>query len=183
MRGVGGRSGGPARFARPPPPLQVRALSAELENPVNVHRWRKLEGADPDLLDLLSRYSTLQKRLITKTEEVVERDLTLADRDRLIVDLKARLAAVPGSELLEQLASAQHLLAERSRQLKSLASEANMFQTQAVEAKYEAERLARELEAAKRAGFEARRRAGAPSATKAAREAAADGLELKGAAR
>merc|ERR1719343_1657206 len=26
---------------------KVKALSEELENPMNVHRWRKLEGADP----------------------------------------------------------------------------------------------------------------------------------------
>lgn len=151
---------------------------------MNVHRWRKLEGADPELLDVLSRYSSLQKRLISKTEEVVERDLLIAERDRLITELKSRLAAVPGSELLEQLAAAQHLLAERSRQLKSLASEANMFQTQAAEARFEAERLARELEAAKRAAFDAKKRA-APSAAKAARDPAADAgsFEVRGAAR
>ena len=27
--------------------LQVKALSEELENPLNYHRWRKLEGTDP----------------------------------------------------------------------------------------------------------------------------------------
>ena len=26
---------------------KVKALSEELENPMNVHRWRKLEGSDP----------------------------------------------------------------------------------------------------------------------------------------
>lgn len=28
---------------------KVKALSEELENPMNVHRWRKLEGSDPGL--------------------------------------------------------------------------------------------------------------------------------------
>jgi len=27
---------------------KVKALSEELENPMNVHRWRKLEGTDPE---------------------------------------------------------------------------------------------------------------------------------------
>lgn len=180
------RPASPALPPLPPPfsPAQVRALSSELENPLNVHRWRKLEGSDPELLDVLSRYASLQKRLITKTEEVVERDLTIVERDRVVADLKARLAAVPGSELLDQLAAAQHLLSERSRQLKSLASEANMFQTQAAEARYEAERLARELEAAKRVSFDLKRRA--PSSTKErAPSSSADvvGLEVKGSAR
>ena len=30
---------------------RCRALEEELENPMNVHRWRKLEGIDPDALE------------------------------------------------------------------------------------------------------------------------------------
>ena len=33
--------------------LQVKALSEELENPLNYHRWRKLEGTDPDNWEML----------------------------------------------------------------------------------------------------------------------------------
>jgi hypothetical protein len=107
-------------------------------------------------VDLIARHATLQKRLIGKTEEVVERDLVIAERDRLVGELRARLASAPGAEVVEQLTAAQHALAERTRQLKSLASEANMFQTQASEARFEAERMARELqEAIRRAGREA----------------------------
>ena len=35
--------------------LQVKALSEELENPLNYHRWRKLEGTDPDTWELLNK--------------------------------------------------------------------------------------------------------------------------------
>lgn len=55
--------------------LQVKALSEELENPLNYHRWRKLEGTDPETWELLQKIQTLQKRLIKKTEEVVEKDV------------------------------------------------------------------------------------------------------------
>jgi hypothetical protein len=48
----------------------VKALSEELENPMNVHRWRKLEGSDPSTLEMIQKIQTLQKRLIAKTEEV-----------------------------------------------------------------------------------------------------------------
>ena len=34
---------------------QVRALSEELENPMNVHRWRKLEGSDPVMYELIQK--------------------------------------------------------------------------------------------------------------------------------
>jgi len=57
--------------------LQVKALSEELENPLNIHRWRKLEGTDPDTWEMLMKIKTLQKRLIKKTEEVVEKDVII----------------------------------------------------------------------------------------------------------
>ena len=49
---------------------KVRALSEELENPMNVHRWRKLEGSDPATYELVQKTHMLQKRLIEKSEEV-----------------------------------------------------------------------------------------------------------------
>lgn len=41
--------------------LKCRALEEELQNPVNIHRWRKLEGSDPDTVDLLNKIKILQK--------------------------------------------------------------------------------------------------------------------------
>ena len=146
------RALGTKRLTPPPspPPPQVNALLLELENPQIIHRWRKLEGSDPELLDLISRYASLQKRLILKTEEVVERDIIVAEREITCAELKARLASAPGSDMLEQLSATQNALNERTRQLKVLASEANMFQTQASESRHEADRLARELQDSKR---------------------------------
>jgi wyosine [tRNA(Phe)-imidazoG37] synthetase (radical SAM superfamily) len=46
---------------------KVTALSEELENPMNVHRWRKLEGSDPATFELIQKIQTLQRRLIAKT--------------------------------------------------------------------------------------------------------------------
>lgn len=41
--------------------LKCRALEEELHKPVNVHRWRKLEGSDPTALELLQKIQILQK--------------------------------------------------------------------------------------------------------------------------
>ena len=49
---------------------KVRALSEELETQMNVHRWRKLEGSDPNRYSMIQRTHKLQKQLIRKTEEV-----------------------------------------------------------------------------------------------------------------
>jgi hypothetical protein len=62
---------------------------------MNVHRWRKLEGSDPDRYELIQKIRTLQKRLIKKTEEVVEKDLLIKDKDKLLADLKSVLSRQP----------------------------------------------------------------------------------------
>lgn len=129
---------------------KVKALSEELENPMNVHRWRKLEGSDPATYELLQKIQTLQKRLIHKTEEVVEKELVNQEKERLYQELKAILARQPGPEVAEQLSWYQQVVRDKEKQLKSLLSEQNMFQARENELKFELERLARELHDFKR---------------------------------
>ena len=94
--------------------LQVKALSEELENPLNYHRWRKLEGTDPDTWEMLQKIQTLQKRLIKKTEEVVEKDVVIQEKEKLYVELKNLLARQPGPEVAEQLSIYQQNLKEKT---------------------------------------------------------------------
>merc|ERR1712046_454580 len=137
---------------------KVKALSEELENPMNVHRWRKLEGSDPATYEMIQKIQTLQKRLIAKTEEVVEKDLLITEKEKLYVELKNILARQPGPEVAEQLSVYQQNLRNKTRQMKSMASELNMYQAQVNEYKYEIERLTRELQDVKRKYYEQKRR-------------------------
>ena len=137
---------------------KVKALSEELENPMNVHRWRKLEGSDPATYEMIQKIQTLQKRLISKTEEVVEKDLLIQEKDKLYIELKNILARQPGPEVAEQLSVYQQNLKEKTRQMKAMASELNMHQAQINEYKYEMERLKRELQNVKRKYYEQKRR-------------------------
>ena len=41
--------------------LKVKALSEELENPMNVHRWRKLEGTESEAYEMITKLHTLHK--------------------------------------------------------------------------------------------------------------------------
>lgn len=138
--------------------LQVKALSEELENPLNIHRWRKLEGTDPDTWEMLQKIQTLQKRLIKKTEEVVEKDVIIQEKEKLYVELKNLLARQPGPEVAEQLSIYQQNLKEKTSQMKAMAAELNMYQAQVNEYKYEIERLTRELQDMKRKYYEQKRR-------------------------
>merc|ERR1719191_1039826 len=79
---------------------KVKALSEELENPMNVHRWRKLEGTDPAMYETMQKVKTLQKRLISKTEEAVEKDLAIQEREKLYLEMRHLLQKMPGPEVV-----------------------------------------------------------------------------------
>ncbi len=44
---------------------KVKALSEELENPLNVHRWRKLEGSDPATYEMIQKIQVHAHSLAT----------------------------------------------------------------------------------------------------------------------
>merc|ERR1711871_1399389 len=137
---------------------KVKALSEELENPMNVHRWRKLEGSDPATYEMIQKVKTLQKRLIAKTEEEVEKDLLIQEKEKLYHELKSILASQPGPEVAESVAVYQQKLKEKTKQMKSMAAELNMYHAQVNDYKDDIERQSRELSEMKRKYFDHKRR-------------------------
>ena len=71
---------------------KAKFLSDELEKPLNVHRWRKLESTDIETYELIQKIQSLQKRLIAKTEEVSEKDVLIQEKEKLYIELKNILA-------------------------------------------------------------------------------------------
>ena len=123
-----------------------------------MHRWRKLEGSDPATFELIQKIQTLQKRLIAKTEEVVEKGLVIQEKEKLYNELKDLLARQPGPEVAEQLTVYQQNLKQKTRQMKAMTSELNMYQAQVNEYKYDIERLNRELQELKRKYYQKKRK-------------------------
>merc|ERR1711959_303030 len=136
---------------------KVKALSEELENPMNVHRWRKLEGSDPAGYEMIQKVKTLQKRLIAKTEEVVERDMLIQEKEKLYVQLKNILARQPGPEVAEQLAWYSQNLKEKTRQMRTMSQELKHYHGQVADLKDEIERYNKELAGMKQHFFARRR--------------------------
>merc|ERR1712174_55119 len=137
---------------------KVKALAEELENPMNVHRWRKLEGSDPAMYELIQKVRTLQKRLISKTEEVVTKDVEIQEKERLHRELTQILEKQPGPEVMEQLEVYQENFAEKTKQMKAMQSELKTYQAQVGDYKDEIERLTRELQEAKKKYFDQKKR-------------------------
>ncbi|NXK86843.1 CFA58 protein, partial [Formicarius rufipectus] len=124
---------------------RCKILEEELQKPLQVHRWRKLEASDPTTYELIQKVQRLQKRLISKTNEVIEKEFLLQEKEKLYVELRQVLARQPGPEATEQLQNYQHTLREKTKQLKVLSSELNMYEAQSKDYKREIERLNNEL--------------------------------------
>ncbi|CAE8683176.1 unnamed protein product [Polarella glacialis] len=137
---------------------KVKALSEELENPMNVHRWRKLEGSDPATYEMMQKVKALQKRLISKTEEAVEKDLAIQEKEKLYLEMRNLLSKQPGPEIVEEVGKQQNNLKEKTKQMKAMAAELNMYHAQLNDYKDEIERQTKELQDTKRKYFEQRHR-------------------------
>ena len=85
--------------------------------------------------------------------QVVERELLIQEKEKLYMELKQILARQPGPEVAEQLQIYQQTLKDKSKQMKSMASELNMYETQVAEYKMEIDRLAREMQEVKKKYF------------------------------
>eukprot|EP00941_MAST-03F_sp_MAST-3F-sp1_P004256 g4256.t1 len=120
---------------------KATALSLELERPMNVHRWRKLAGSDPKKFALIQKIQRQQKALIDKTEEVVERDLLIQEKEKLYVELKSILARQPGPEVAEQLSAYEDNLKQKRSQKKKMENELAMYRHQVSELRNDIEKI------------------------------------------
>ena len=136
---------------------KAKTLTEELEKPMNVHRWRKLEGTEPDTYEMIQKIQSLQKRLIAKTEEVQEKDVLIQEKEKLYVELKNILAKQSGPEVAEKLTVYQQNLKERTKQLREMANELKNYQSQVNAFRFEIERLDRETANIKNLYFNRRR--------------------------
>ena len=71
--------------------MKTKALSEELENPINIHRWRKLESTDSEAYELINKIQALQKRLILKCEELSSKSNTIKIRETDLDKIKELL--------------------------------------------------------------------------------------------
>ncbi|KDD73614.1 hypothetical protein H632_c2002p0, partial [Helicosporidium sp. ATCC 50920] len=70
---------------------RAKALGDELDNPLNVHRWRKLQGADPSAYEMILKIHALQKHLIVKTERLVGKEKEIKSIEQECAALQSSL--------------------------------------------------------------------------------------------
>jgi chromosome segregation ATPase len=133
---------------------KLKALQEEMANPMNVHRWRELEGSDPQTYEMIQKVKSLQKLLISKTEEVVEKDSLIQEKEKLYVQLKSIIARQPGPEVAEQLAWYSQNLKDKTRHMKQMAEELESYHMKVGVLKDEIDRHNKDLSSIKQAYFQ-----------------------------
>jgi len=126
---------------------KIKALEEELGRPLNVHRWRMLESADPQRFEMIQRIQSLQKRIISKTDEVLQKELAIQEKETTYVELKNILGRQPGPEVAEQLQSYQQAVREKAKQMRAMAEELDMYKMQVAEFRGDIASVAKELDA------------------------------------
>lgn len=122
-----------------------KALTEEVESSEKLfHRWRKLEGIDPDSLELHYKISLLQKRLISKTEECVEKEITIQDLTKELANCKKLANKKPLFEIEESIKKYKQELSKQYDRMKSIISELNMYRNQVEEYKTDNNRIQKE---------------------------------------
>ncbi|GBG28495.1 Cilia- and flagella-associated protein 58 [Hondaea fermentalgiana] len=129
---------------------KVKALSDEMERPLNVHRWRKLESSDPERFALIKKIQSTQVKLIEKTEEVALKAKQIEEKEKLYVELKNVLARQPGPEVAEQLVVYQQNLKDKQRQIKEMEADLETHRAKVNEYKFEIEALNNQMRGLKK---------------------------------
>ena len=106
------------------------ALYEELQHPMNIHRWRILESSDPQRFERIKQIQELQKEVIAKSDEVVQSDLLIQEKEKVYMELKAIISRQPGPEVEEQLLTYQQVLKDKNKQLVAMNDELEMYREQ-----------------------------------------------------
>ncbi|CAH0721042.1 unnamed protein product, partial [Brenthis ino] len=137
--------------------LRVRALEEALETPLNVHRWRKLQGTDPESVHLTQKLRLTQKKVLAQSEMLVLKDRELKETRNLYSAVKDMLALQPSPEIQQTLNRTQRALAQRTTKMKCLIAELSMRERQVTDLRLELDRVNNELHSAKQRYFEMKR--------------------------
>ncbi|SCN61248.1 conserved Plasmodium protein, unknown function [Plasmodium chabaudi adami] len=110
---------------------KVKSLSEELEKPINIHRWRNLEGTDPTAFDLIHKLKNVQKKLIEKTEESIKKNALIQLKTKECEDLQKELINKTNYTNVQDITKIKQELRKKETLIKSLTAEISMYQEEA----------------------------------------------------
>ncbi|XP_014470458.1 PREDICTED: cilia- and flagella-associated protein 58-like [Dinoponera quadriceps] len=125
--------------------LKVTALEEEVQTPLNVHRWRKLEGTDPTTFELVKKVQILQKRILKMSDNIIDKEKKIKDVEKLYMNLRGVLSKQRDPQAVASVDEVRSALRKRGEKLKCLVAELNMYETQVGEYKGDMTKMANEM--------------------------------------
>ncbi|KAI9190067.1 hypothetical protein H9P43_001500 [Blastocladiella emersonii ATCC 22665] len=135
----------------------IKVLSDEIKYPINVHRWRRLEGSDPGQLETINLIHSLQKTLIARAADDAAKEAEIHEKEGTYLQLKEIQTRQVGPEALEQLAEMERVLQDKTAKLRHMVTEVDMYRAQIKEHKYTLGGQGRQLAELKALYFEKKR--------------------------
>jgi chromosome segregation ATPase len=126
---------------------KIRALTEELERPINIHRWRILADRQPEKWQTIQRIQALQKRVLDTKEELKQKEAKIAEQEKEYARLKEVLARQPGPEVADTVAAYQATLKGKAKQLQALESELASYRGRVDEYRRELQRINESMDA------------------------------------
>ncbi|KAL0967223.1 hypothetical protein UPYG_G00249400 [Umbra pygmaea] len=113
---------------------QMLELEKTLQDPVNVKRFRRLEGNDPSPVELVQKIEQLEGRLAELEEQLLEKDLTSEQVTRLsqCIIAKAEKGKQDRLELTKKVNELQGRIKDSTREMMAVVSELSMRQASAI---------------------------------------------------
>lgn len=129
--------------------LKCNFLIQELQCPINVHKWRKLESTDNKAFEMLSKIYVLTKSLLQKNEAVNAKKEEAKKLEKQIEDAKAALQRKPTGMELELSEKLKVKVEEKTVELEIMESKILESKNKFFEGELELKRLDEELKTVK----------------------------------
>ncbi|XP_065351647.1 cilia- and flagella-associated protein 58-like [Cloeon dipterum] len=129
--------------------LKRKALEDELAQPRNIHRWRYLQGEDPERFELIQRLALVQKQLVVTLSSSNNKQAKPEEHSRM--SHSAPPSSFSPAEMLYQLRHSQ-------KQIKCLLAEKMMYQSQVGDLRQQVHQLGLQLQECKKQLFAQKRK-------------------------
>ena len=103
--------------------LKCNFLIQELQAPMNIHEWRKLENTNSKSFELLSKIYILTKTLISKRDELKQKEDQITEQEKKLEKIKEAIRRQPTFAEVEMLPEYEKQLKEKKKRVNKLEEE------------------------------------------------------------
>jgi len=131
---------------------KAEKLAAQLENPENTERYRKLEGNDPSLEELQERFIQMQDKIATREEKIKQKAQVLQEITERVDSLQAYIdnSREESQNLIQKVNEMRMQIKATNRKMMSTVSQLSIYKATVIQLTKENEDLQQTLGLAER---------------------------------